>query len=144
MPGSSAPDSLPHLTPAQIIALACVLALVALVPFLFRRVEKRFQAGMEGPRRKADELYRRTEVPAEDPRHAFSGATAEILKDEEMPTNYNGGEYALTRYARNPEGEYFMLMFEVNRGIPKLVLTKCMEHHIARYVLGDKYREPLL
>ncbi len=142
MPGSSALDSLSHLAPAQIIALACVAAFAALVPFLFRHAERRFQAGMDEPRRKVNELYRQTVVPAEDPRYAFSGGTAKIMKDEEMPSGYSGGEYALTRYARNPEGEYFMLMFEVNAGVPRLVFAKCMEHHVARYVLQEKYVEP--
>lgn len=143
MPDTS-PDSLSHLTLAQAAALAAVFAFVALALTAFRRWNAQLAAGMEEPRRKVNELYRQTEVAAEDPRYAFSGATAEILKDEETPAGYSGGEYALTRYARNPEGEYFMLMFEVNRGAPRLVLAKCMEHHIARYVLGEKYREPPL
>lgn len=138
----TAPDSLSHLTLGQIAALAAVFAFVALTLTAFRRWNAQLAAGMEEPRRKVNELYRQTEVPAEDPRYTFSGATAEILQDEETPTGYSGGEYALTRYARNPEGEYFMLMFEVNQGAPRLVLAKCMEHHIARYVLGKKYREP--
>ncbi len=140
MPDTSA--SINHFSPGQFVALAAVIACVVLVLFALRRWEAHLAAGMEEPRRKVNDLYRQTVVHAEEPRHAFDGATATIMKDEEEPTNYNGGEYALTRYARNPEGEYFMLMFEVTRGVPRLVLAKCMEHHIARYVLGEKYREP--
>ena len=140
MPDTSA--SINHFSPGQFVALAAVFAFVVLVLFASRRWNAHLAAGMDEPRRKVNELYRQTVVPAEEPRQAFDGATATIMQDEETPTNYNGGEYALTRYARNPEGEYFMLMFEVTRGAPKLVLAKCMEHHIARYVLGEKYREP--
>lgn len=149
MPDTSASRSLSdiplaHLSPAQAIALAGVAAFVVLVLFASRRWNAHLAAGMDEPRRKVNELYRQTVVHSEEPRYGFDGATATIMQDEEAPANYNGGEYALTRYARNPEGEYFMLMFEVNRGVPSLVLAKCMEHHIARYVLGEKYREPPL
>ncbi len=140
MPDTSA--SINHFSPGQFVALAAVFAFVVLVLFASRRWNALLAVGMEEPRRKVNELYRQTVVPAEEPRYGFDGATATIMQDEEEPTNYNSGEYALTRYARNPEGEYFMLMFEVTRGTPSLVLAKCMEHHIARYVLGEKYREP--
>ncbi len=140
MPDTSA--SIHHLSSGQIAGLMAVFAFLALALFAFRRGNAWLAAGMDEPRRKVNELYRQTVVPAEEPSHAFDAATATIMQDEETPTNYNGGEYALTRYARNPEGEYFMLMFEVTRGVPSLVLAKCVEHHIARYVLGEKYREP--
>ncbi|HEY5993308.1 MAG TPA: hypothetical protein VIU46_01790 [Gallionellaceae bacterium] len=142
MPASSFFDTLPSL--GQSLALLGVFAFVMLALFFNRLAEKRTHAGMAESRQKVDELYRRTVVEAEDARFAFRADTATILRDEEEPGNHSGGEYALTRYARNPEGEYFMLMFEVNGGVPKLVFTKLMEQHIARYVLKEKYIAPPL
>jgi hypothetical protein len=142
MPGSSVLDSTALPSLGQAIELALVFAFIALVVFFNRLAAKRSRAGMAESRTKADALYRQTVVAAEEPRYSLRGDTAAVMKDEEAPYNDSGGEYALTRYARNADGEYFMLMFEVNQGVPKLVFAKLMEHHIARYVLQDKYREP--
>jgi hypothetical protein len=126
-------------------ALAAVAALITAAVFLFRLWDRRQAAGMEGSRRLADALYRSTSIHAEEPRFAFDAATAQIMQDEEAPAGYEvGSEYALTRYARNPDGEYFMVMIEVVAGSAKLVLAKPVEQHIARYVLGNKYIAPPL
>ena len=101
-------------------------------------------AGLDVPRAKVNELFRKTAVAAEDPRFSFDGATAEILEDQETPGEGDDHEYALTRYARNADREYFMFMFEVVRGEPKMVFMKVMEHNIARFVLKEKYLPPPL
>ncbi len=128
----------------QLAALACAVAFIAVALLALRRRDAHLAGGMDALRRLADALYRQTTLPNDEPRLAFDARTATVLLDEESSEGYGGGEYALTRYARNPEGEYFMFMFEVQQGVAKLMYSKVMEQHIARYVLGGKYIEPPL
>lgn len=128
----------------QIAALALLFALIAFALLAFRRRDRQLAAGMDRARHQVLELYRSTVIPAEEPRFAFDGSTATVIDDQELPGSDSDGEYSLTRYARNPEGEYFMLMFEVKGGTPRLVFAKLVEQHIARVVLKDKYVPPPL
>ncbi len=125
--------------------LAITFAFVLVVLVVYRRWNRNLLASMDEPRRKANELFRNTVLPAEEPRFAFDGSTATIVHDEETPGTSAGWlQYTLTRYARNPEGEYFMFMFEVVQGEPRLVFSKVVQQHIARVVLKEKYVPPPL
>lgn len=125
--------------------LIFVLVFIAFTMAALFAARRRIASATADPaeaRRKINELYRQTVLRAEDPRYALDGSTASIVRDEEAPESDSGGEYAITRYARNPDGEYFMLMFEVKQGTARLVFSKPMEQHIARYVLGGQYIQP--
>ncbi len=130
---------------AGVAVLMITFAFVLVVLVVYRRWNQRLLASMDEPRRTVNELFRKTVLPAEEPRFAFDGSTATIVHDEETPGTSAGWlQYTLTRYARNPEGEYFMFMFEVVQGTPRLVFSKIMQQHIARYMLGEKYVAPPL
>jgi predicted aspartyl protease len=130
---------------AQIAVLAAMAAFIWLAIFTSRRYRKRLAARMAVSRQKVNELFRGTVVHAEDTRFAFDGGSATVIEDQESPGDDEGWcEYTLTRYARNPAGEYFMFMFEVVQGQPRLVFMKLVEQHIARFVLKEKYLPPPL
>lgn len=93
---------------------------------------------------------RRT-VPAQEDeqgelqQHAFDAATASVVADETDAYADAAGRpvYALKRYARSPEGEYFWLVLEVGpEGAPRLAYIKHVPHRVARYALKDRYVAP--
>jgi len=143
VPSAHFSNAAPASPEVAVLTIAFAFVLVALV--VFRRWNRRLAASMDEPRRKVNELFRNTVIPAEEPRFAFDGGTATIVHDQETAgTSADWLQYTLTRYARNPDGEYFMFMFEVVQGTPRLVFSKIVQQHIARYVLGDKYVAPPL
>lgn len=98
---------------------------------------------------------RRTVPPREDEPAAdggaaayeFDAATASVVADETdgYPDAAGRPVYALKRYARSPEGEYFWMVLEVGAdGVTRLAFIKHVPHRVARYALKDKYIAPPL
>lgn len=95
-------------------------------------------------RTKVNEQFSKIGIDEEDSQYVLKGGTATIVQDKESNGGYEdcSTEYHLTRFARNPHGEYFMLMFTVIGGEVSMILFKHMEQTNARIVLKDKYVPP--
>jgi len=94
---------------------------------------------LERARQEALDLFRSSQVESADPRLAFSGATATIVKVEEPanPHRHHVSDFTLTVIARNDAGEYFM--FKSTK--PKHFI-KYLTHAVAKQVLKRDYMPP--
>lgn len=92
-------------------------------------------------RNKVNEQFLKIGIDENDGQYVLKGSTATIIQDEESE---GGGEnwsneYHLTRYARNPSGEYFMLMFTFIDNKVSMILFRHLEQTNARIALKEKY-----
>ncbi len=124
------------------IALLCLGVLLGLlIPRRAKRAEQE-SSGLTQFRVDADEQFRGLRVSSNVASLAFDGSEAEIVSEEEhMECARTGGPiigYAITRYAINRAGEYFM--FKSNIGARPFI--KHLPQSRASIVLKDKYRAP--
>lgn len=91
-------------------------------------------------RTKAHAQFKNLEVRADSARFSFSGQTAEILEEcvRFISTENAIHGISLTRFCRNPEGEYFHFISNDDRA----PFLKHVSHEIARIKLKKKYVAP--
>ncbi len=78
-----------------------------------------------------------------DGQFTLRGCSAEIVQDKETEFRGKGYlKYQLTRFVRNPDGEYFMLIFDVTDDICSMPLCKHVTQTNARIALQEKYIPP--
>ncbi|MCD2518623.1 hypothetical protein LQ564_20195 [Massilia sp. G4R7] len=88
---------------------------------------------------RVDEEFRQVRFDASDPRLAFDGRTARVVHEwREYADRYQTELIRITRYARNPHGEYFYFMSE-GKGNP---LFRHISQAAAQAALGKKYVAP--
>jgi hypothetical protein len=115
---------------------------IAVVVFLFLRWQQGSnERHVSSLRAKVEATYKSTVLNASDPRFAFAGSTASVIEDVESFHERDGVAmgYTLTRFARNPAGEYFMFMHGTERERP---YVKHVSHEVARVKLKSKYVPP--
>lgn len=95
-------------------------------------------------REKVNEQFLKIGIDEEDSQYVLKGSTATIVHDKETEGGGEGwsNEFHLTRFARNPDGEYFMLMFTVISGEVSMILFKHLTQKNARIALKKKYMPP--
>lgn len=91
-------------------------------------------------RTKAHAQFKNLEVRASSTRFSFSGQTAEILEESVRFISTENAIHGivLTRFCRNPEGEYFHFVSNDDRS----PFLKHVPHEIARIKLKEKYVAP--
>ncbi|CAN7253040.1 hypothetical protein [Polaromonas sp. LjRoot131] len=77
-------------------------------------------------------------IHANDPRFAFEGRSAVVVRQDEDHSNGENTTYVLTVYARNQYGEYFVFRSDGNK--PSV---NYLEHRLARVILKHDYAGPL-
>jgi hypothetical protein len=77
-------------------------------------------------------------IHANDPRFAFEGRSALVVRQDEDHSNGENTTYVLTVYARNQYGEYFVF-----RSDEKTPSVNYLEHRLARIILTQEYVDPL-
>lgn len=95
-------------------------------------------------RNKVNEQFLKIGIDEDDSQYVLKGSTAAIVQDKESDGGGEGwsNEYHLTRFARNPSGEYFMLTFTVISGEVSMLLFKHLTQTNARIALKKKYMPP--
>lgn len=83
----------------------------------------------------AMDLFKRTSASARDNRFSFNGNAAEVLRVE--PVGIDRSSFALTIYARNHAGEYFMFKATATQH-----WLKRIEPRVAKLVLKDRFVAP--
>jgi hypothetical protein len=119
-----------------------ILAVVWLGDFFgFAQHQQKF---FEEARNKVNEQFLKIGIDEDDSQYVLKGSTATIVQDKESDGGGEGcsDEYHLTRFARNPSGEYFMLMFTVIDDQVSMILFKHVVQTNARIALKDKYLPP--
>ena len=76
-------------------------------------------------------------IHSNDPRFAFEGRSAVVVRKDEDHSNGENTTYVLTVYARNQYGEYFV--FRSDGSKPSV---NYLEHRLARVVLKHEYVGP--
>lgn len=128
-------------TISLLLAGVPVGALVLTFVWLYPAAKRRKRAMLDDFRRQADAHYRAFRVASRDPRFAFDPATATVVMEEEaffVRRFSSVWEYGVTRYLRNPVGEYFRVTVNPNG----VIGHGHVEHRIARIVLKDRYEAP--
>jgi hypothetical protein len=113
-------------------------ALLLTFVLLYPGAKRRKKALLEDFRRRTDAHYRAFRIVSRDPRFVFDPATATLVTEEEaffVRRHSAVWEYAVTRYLRNPAGEYF----RVTANPDGVTGHGHLEHSIARIVLKDRY-----
>lgn len=82
--------------------------------------------------------FQESAVHSNDPRFAFEGRSAVVVRQDEDHSNGENTTYALTVYARNQYGEYFVF-----RSDGKKPSVNYLEHRLARIILKHEYLDPL-
>jgi hypothetical protein len=77
-------------------------------------------------------------IHSNDPRFAFEGRSAVVVRQDEDHSNGENTTYVLTVYARNQYGEYFVFRSDGNK--PSV---NYLEHRLARVILKHDYAGPL-
>jgi hypothetical protein len=99
------------------------------------------QEYFKAARKMVDEKFLELGVEEEDEQFTLRGRSAEIVLDKEIEFRGTGYiKYQLTRFVRNPDGEYFMLMFDVIDDICSMPLCKHVTQTNARIALKEKYK----
>jgi hypothetical protein len=97
------------------------------IPSQKRTFEKLLQRAMDS--------FRKSVVQSEQERFSFNGTTAEVVLVE--PIGMGEDSFALTVYARNHAGEYFMF-----KATAKKHWLKHVEPHVAKAVLKHRFIPP--
>lgn len=82
--------------------------------------------------------FQESAIHSNDPRFAFEGRSALVVRQDEDHSNGENTTYALTVYARNQYGEYFV--FRSDGNTPSV---NYLEHRLARIILKHDYGGPL-
>lgn len=110
-----------------LLALVCLVATVLhqrkhLKNDRFSRARKQFAAAT---------------ITAEDPKHHFDGRSARVVRELVDDSNSESTTYALTIYAVNAQGEYFVF-----KSTGDQFLLKPLDHVLARIILKRDYKPP--
>ncbi len=91
-------------------------------------------------RKQLESDFRNVLVNSPDPRFAFDGRTAVVVKDDESlkTSNYAVIGMEVTRLARNNAGEYFLFLWDDSRK----PFFKHVDQSNAKLLLGSKYVSP--
>lgn len=95
---------------------------------------------LDAARNEARLAFENSRIESNNPRFAFNGSTATIVKIEEPDNPYRQPTawFTLTIFARNDFGEYFMF-----KSIRPKPLVKHIAHSVARQVLKGEYLPPI-
>jgi hypothetical protein len=106
------------------LALACVIAYAI------------FHARQAAPDRvaRAKLQFLDARIDSSDPRYAFNGQTAKVVRELRDDRIGEDTTYVLTVYARTPQGEYFVF-----RSDGEKVSVRHLEHSLAKVVLKADY-----
>ena len=108
----------------SLLAIAASIWAIWRIPHQKRTYEKLLHCAME--------KFKASVLQSEQPAFSFDGTTAEVVHVE--PVGINESDFAITVYARNHAGEYFMF---------KATATdhwlKHVEPHVAKVVLKQRF-----
>jgi len=76
-------------------------------------------------------------IAAADPKHQFDGRSARVIRELVDDSNGENTTYALTVYAVNAQGEYFVF-----KSTGDQFLLKPLDHALARIILKRDYEPP--
>jgi hypothetical protein len=115
------------------------IVIVGFGGLLVWRTNRRDRAYLASLHDAAYAQFKSVAIHSENPRYAFSGATAQVISEYETVSRSDGAVtfYSCTRHARNQFGEYFL--FKSGEPAP---YVKHMSHEMARVVLKTKYLQP--
>ena len=116
------------------------LAFIAWIAYRNIRTSIRARDNPEDLRKQLESDFRNVLVTSQDPRFAFDGRTAVVVKDDESlkTSNYAVIGMRVTRLARNGAGEYFLFIWDESRK----PFFKHVDQSNAKLLLGTKYVSP--
>lgn len=85
----------------------------------------------------AEKQFLDVSINSSNPRYSFEGRTATVVRKVKDQSNGEDTSYALTIYALNERGEYFVF-----RSDGKSPSVKHIEHRLAKIVLKNEYLFP--
>jgi hypothetical protein len=123
-----------------ILGLAGLVVIIGFGVFFSRGDHKYMQTYVIESRKKVNEYFLKIGIDEKEQQYALKGSTAIVVRDEESDGSQDGitPEYHLTRFVRNPDGEYFMLMFSVIGGEISNPFVKHVVQTNARIALKEK------
>lgn len=116
------------------------VAFLAWIAYRNIRTSIRARDNPEDLRKQLESDFRNVLVTSKDPRFAFDGRTAVVVKDDESlkTSNYAVIGMRVTRLARNGAGEYFLFIWDESRK----PFFKHVDQSNAKLLLGAKYVSP--